>query len=53
MTLPQYKTEMVAKTHEALRKAVQSELERKRRLGHYSVKWKDNQIIIEGEDAPK
>jgi hypothetical protein len=27
-------------------------LETKRRLGHYSVQWKDNALIIAGDDAP-
>jgi hypothetical protein len=26
---------------------------RKRRLGHYSVQWKDNAPFIEGDDAPE
>lgn len=37
---------------EALRRAVSIELERKRRLGHYAVFWKNGEILIEGEDAP-
>jgi hypothetical protein len=37
---------------EALREAVAQELDRKRRLGHYTVMWKDGKIVLEGEDAP-
>lgn len=36
----------------ALRRAVKSALERKNKLGQYSVIWRDSQIITEGEDAP-
>ncbi len=38
--------------HVALRRAVKSALERKKKLGQYSVIWRDNQIITQGEDAP-
>jgi len=37
---------------DCLRQAVAKEIERKRRLGHYSVQWKDNAPFIEGDDAP-
>lgn len=46
-------SESIKDTHEALRKAVKAALERKRKLGQYSVTWQDNEIIIQGEDAPK
>ena len=36
----------------ALQKAVSKTLERKRRLGHYAVLWKDGKVVLEGEDAP-
>jgi hypothetical protein len=36
----------------ALRKAVSQELDRKRKLGHYAVFWKDGQVVYEGDDAP-
>ena len=36
----------------ALQKAVSKTLERKRRLGHYAVLWKDGRVVMEGEDAP-
>jgi hypothetical protein len=39
-------------TLDCLRQAVNKTLERKRRLGHYSVQWKDNALIIAGDDAP-
>jgi hypothetical protein len=38
---------------EALRRAVANALDRKRRLGHYSVTWKDGKPLIAGEDAPR
>ena len=40
------------KTLEALRKAVADTLERKRRLGHYAVVWKDGKPALIGDDAP-
>lgn len=36
----------------ALQRAVDKALERKRRLGHYAVIWRDNAIVLDGEDAP-
>lgn len=43
----------IKNTEEALRKAVAAALERKRKLGHYSVIWRDNKILTQGDDAPK
>lgn len=40
------------KTLEALKKAVADALERKRRLGHYAVIWRDGKPVAIGEDAP-
>ncbi|MEL6351578.1 MAG: hypothetical protein AAFR58_07425 [Cyanobacteria bacterium J06627_28] len=40
------------KTLDALREAVAKTLERKRRLGHYAVVWRDGKPIAIGEDAP-
>ena len=40
------------KTLAALRKAVADTLERKRRLGHYAVLWRDGSPVLIGEDAP-
>ena len=40
------------KTLDALRKAVTEALERKRRLGHYAVVWRDGKLVAVGEDAP-
>jgi hypothetical protein len=40
-------------TLECLRQAVSKALERKSRLGHYSVLWLDNSIVIAGDDAPE
>lgn len=37
---------------ETLRQAVGKALERKRRLGHYAVTWKDGKPVVQGEDAP-
>lgn len=37
---------------DALRSAVAEALERKRRLGHYAVIWRDGQVVrIEPEDS--
>ena len=36
----------------ALRQAVQGNLEKKRRLGHYAVLWRNGQPLLLGEDAP-
>lgn len=44
---------LIHNTQEALRKAVAAALERKRKLGHYSVIWRDNKIVTQGDDAPK
>jgi hypothetical protein len=38
---------------ESLRQAVGKILEKKRRLGQYTVTWKDGKPVIQGEDAPK
>lgn len=40
------------KTLDALRKVAADTLERKRRLGHYAVIWRDGKPIAIGEDAP-
>ena len=40
------------KTLEALRKAVADALERKRRLGHYAVVWRNGKPALIGDDAP-
>ena len=40
------------KTLDALRKAVSDTLERKRRLGHYAIVWRDGEPVAIGEDAP-
>ncbi len=37
---------------EALQQAVNTELERKRRLGHYYVTWQNGQSVLHGADAP-
>ena len=38
---------------EALQHAVTAELERKRRLGHYTVTWEDGRAVLQGPDAPQ
>ena len=38
---------------EALKRAVNKALERKRLLGHYAAFWRDGQVVLEGPDAPK
>ena len=42
----------VQKTLDALKKAVAKELERKQRLGHYAVVWRNGRPVAIGEDAP-
>lgn len=37
---------------ESLKNAVKKTLDRKKRLGHYVVIWKDDQAVLVGEDAP-
>ena len=46
-------TEKNRKTLATLQKAVSKTLDRKRRLGHYAVLWKDGKVVLEGEDAPQ
>ena len=38
---------------DSLQKAVTQALEKKRRLGHYAVVWRDGKPMMIGEDAPK
>jgi len=38
---------------DVLQQAVAKTLERKRRLGHYYVIWRDEKPVMIGEDAPK
>lgn len=38
---------------ESLRKAVGKALEKKRRLGQYTVTWENSKPVIKGEDAPE
>jgi hypothetical protein len=37
---------------EILQKAVNEALDRKKRLGHYAVIWRNNRVVAIGEDAP-
>jgi len=37
---------------DALKRAVAEALERKRRLGHYAVIWRDGKVMCVGPDAP-
>ncbi|PSF08081.1 hypothetical protein C7H08_09945 [Marinobacter halophilus] len=37
---------------ESLSRAVEQELDRKRRLGHYYVTSENGEIVFHGEDAP-
>jgi len=39
-------------TLQVLRKAIADTLDRKRRLGHYAVIWREGKAIAIGEDAP-
>lgn len=47
-TIPQDTQEIL----ETLRKVAADTLERKRRLGHYAVIWRDGKPVALGEDAP-
>ncbi len=38
---------------DSLQKAVTQALEKKRRLGHYAVIWRDGKPVMIGEDAQK
>ena len=40
-------------THNALKKSVADALEKKKKLGQYCVMWKNGDIVVEGNDAPK
>lgn len=40
------------KTLDCLRKVAADTLERKRRLGHYAVIWRDGKPLLIGDDAP-
>lgn len=44
--------DLLEQARQALRLAVQEELDRKRRLGHYAVLWRDGRVVLEGADAP-
>ena len=37
---------------ESLRQSVAQALDRKRRLGHYLVTWRDGKPVATGDDAP-
>lgn len=53
MTIDQISQPITAQTVlEALTRAVERELDRKRRLGHYYVTWENGQAVFRGEDAP-
>ncbi len=38
---------------DTLQKAVSETLEKKKRLGQYTVVWRDGKPLVTGEDAPK
>lgn len=40
------------KTLDCLRQVAIDTLERKRRLGHYAVIWRDGKPVLIGDDAP-
>lgn len=40
------------KTLDCLRQVTRDTLERKRRLGHYAVLWRDGKVVTVGDDAP-
>ena len=45
-------SEKARRALEALQRAVDKALEKKRRLGQYAVFWEDGKIIFDGDDAP-
>lgn len=45
-----HKTQLI---FEALKQSVTKALDKKRRLGHYSVIWQDGKPILQGDDAPQ
>ncbi|MBF0471372.1 MAG: hypothetical protein HQL48_08355 [Gammaproteobacteria bacterium] len=47
---PSHETQVI---WQALKNAVAKELEKKRRLGHYIVIWRDGKPVCIGEDAPR
>lgn len=51
MTIPALPAQFQA-TLDCLRQVNRDTLERKRRLGHYAVIWRDGKVIEIGEDAP-
>ena len=50
MTVPAPDTQQIL---ECLQKVAADTLERKRRLGHYAIIWKDGKPVAIGEDAPE
>ena len=36
-----------------LQRAVTQALDKKKRLGHYAVVWRDGKPVVTGEDAPR
>jgi hypothetical protein len=51
MTIPALPAQFQA-TFDCLRQVNRDTLERKRRLGHYVVLWRDGKVVAVGEDAP-
>lgn len=51
MTIPALPEQFQA-TLDCLRQVNRDTLERKRRLGHYAVLWRDGTVVEIGEDAP-
>ncbi|SEP87535.1 hypothetical protein SAMN05421510_100772 [Nitrosomonas ureae] len=49
-TMPSKESQVIL---DSLQKAVTQALERKRRLGHYVVVWREGGPVMIGEDAPK
>ncbi len=47
-----YSNEIVKNTHASLQKTVKAALIRKKKLGQYSVIWRENHVITEGDDFP-
>jgi hypothetical protein len=46
-------SEKSQQTLETMKQAVAKALEKKRRLGQYTVTWEDGKPVLTGEDAPQ
>jgi hypothetical protein len=52
MKTEQHVEVLTTTTHDSLRQAVKNALDKKRKLGQYSVQWRNNKILFDGKDLP-